>query len=298
MLHLFAGRTIRKTVHEFQPDAILTSWIHPHGTYAKIIKRYFRGPVVCIAEGSDILQFPVKYQYQEGLAEIINTCCDAVIMVSARMARQAERIIHLKHVHIIANGYDPDRFFYTAPPSEGKHVNIIAVGGLIPVKGHDVLLEAMAQLPSRFRLTVIGHGILYDSYLKWIKKHDTENRIRLSGSVPHAKLRTHLDACHLFCMPSRSESFGIAALEALACGRPVIASDVGGLPDLVREGRNGFLVPPEDAAALAAALMRGADFRWNYREIAADARRRYSINQFAAETMNLFEKLKTSGKTG
>jgi D-inositol-3-phosphate glycosyltransferase len=147
---------------------------------------------------------------------------------------------------------------------------LLWVGRVEPLKGLDSLIEALALLVARrpalgeqVRLLLVGgepeeHPAAWNSEQRRLdalrQHHGVAPLVRFAGAQPHADLPATYAAADLFVMPSHYESFGMAALEALACGTPVVAADVGGLRILIEHGRSGALVPPADAAALAAQL--------------------------------------------
>ncbi|MDH7500393.1 MAG: glycosyltransferase [candidate division NC10 bacterium] len=141
---------------------------------------------------------------------------------------------------------------------------LLFVGRLEPIKGMDLLLEAMARLrslpdlPAHLlpKLLVVGSE---GGSARWRRRAE-ELRVGplllFLGAQPHARMPLFYGACDAVVIPSRYESFGIVALEAAACGRPVIATSVGGLPYAVSPDRTALLVPSEDAQALARAIQR------------------------------------------
>jgi D-inositol-3-phosphate glycosyltransferase len=148
---------------------------------------------------------------------------------------------------------------------------ILFVGRFDPVKGLDTLLRAMALIvehDARWRdnacLCIVGGDKLDDQsrvdaeVARITALRDDlglEGVVTFLGSQTQDALPLYYSAAQVVVVPSRYESFGLVALEAMACGTPVIASNVGGLADLVRDGRTGYLVPDGDAAALAAKLL-------------------------------------------
>lgn len=138
---------------------------------------------------------------------------------------------------------------------------VLYVGRIAPVKGLDTLLEAMARLPDpRARLLVVGGEAdePRDGHEARLRRHAAGlglgERARFVGSQPQERLRAYYVAADVTVLPSYYESFGMVALEAMACGRPVVASRVGGLLTTVRHGVTGFLVPDGDSGALARCL--------------------------------------------
>lgn len=134
---------------------------------------------------------------------------------------------------------------------------LLAVSRLERVKGMDVLVEAVAvarERGMRVPLVIIGDG-MEAAALRQLAKKRAPSQIHFVGAQSHGAALEAMRMARLVIVPSRNESFGLTALEALACGKAVIASQVGGLPDIVREGETGWLVPPENATALADAII-------------------------------------------
>jgi len=136
---------------------------------------------------------------------------------------------------------------------------LLYVGRLQPIKGLETLLDAMARLPVATLLIIggdqdepeNGHG----AYLRErVAALDLTRRVRFLGTQPQRRLRLFYAAADATVMPSYYESFGMVALEAMACGSPVVASRVGGLTTTIQDGVTGYLVPEGDPAALAERL--------------------------------------------
>lgn len=148
----------------------------------------------------------------------------------------------------------PDR----AEPLPPGPVRLCYAKGHAPVYGPDVLLHALvlaAQDLPDISLTMAGSGEMTSQLRQQVSESGLDNRVRFAGFVPHDDIYDFIRQHHIMVMPSRREGFGVAALEAMACARPVIASDVGGIPELVDHGRNGILVEPDNVDALARAIV-------------------------------------------
>ncbi len=131
------------------------------------------------------------------------------------------------------------------------------VGRLEHVKGPDLALEAfafIAKAEPAARLVFAGEGALREALQHRATALGLTDRVEFLGYVSDPASR--LAEAAVVIVPSRNEGFGHALLEALAAGRPVVAAAVGGVPDLLRDGSNGLLVPPEDPDALARAVLR------------------------------------------
>ena len=138
---------------------------------------------------------------------------------------------------------------------EGAFV-VGTVGRLAPIKGHIHLLKAAAQLLAGRRdlfFVFVGEGELHDDLQRYAEEAGIAKNVRFPGW--RADVASMLSVFDVFVFPSLNEGMGKAIVEAMAMGKPVIASDIGGIPDLVVQGENGILVPPAYSAALAEAIM-------------------------------------------
>jgi glycosyltransferase involved in cell wall biosynthesis len=122
-------------------------------------------------------------------------------------------------------------------------------------KGLDTLIRALAQLePGRFQLEIVGDGPARESLRELAVSLGVAEEVRFLGSLDRAEVAERYREADLFTLPSTAESFGNVFAEALASGLPVVATQVGGIPDLVEHGINGLLVAPGDPAGLAQAI--------------------------------------------
>ncbi|MDO8473598.1 MAG: glycosyltransferase [Dehalococcoidia bacterium] len=139
---------------------------------------------------------------------------------------------------------------------------VLYVGRMEPLKGVDILIKALAQMSGveRLRCLAVGGNSNDDGEVAELRNlaesAGVASRMTFLGPVEHEKLPLYYSAAEVTAVPSRYESFGLVALESLACGTPVVASDVGGLPTIVRDGHNGLLVPRFEPSGFAASLSR------------------------------------------
>ncbi len=240
---------------------------------------------------------------------LYNRLVDGVAAISEGVARALVRAgVARNRIVIIPSGVDCRRF---APPAAAVRQQARAALGLLPGdiaigttgalvarKGHTVLLEAMAlagRAPAqaasgRLHCFIAGAGPLRDQLAQRILELDLAAQVTLLG--PLEDPLPLLNALDIFVMPSLSEGMGVAALEAAATGLPVVASAVGGLPEVVDDGRTGVLVTPEQPEELATALWRlSVDGQQRAlmggagRKLALD---RGSIELMAKRTLNLY----------
>ena len=171
-----------------------------------------------------------------------------------------------EQVSVIPNGVDTKRFKFNAPKrlAMRAHLGIRdnefllgTVGSYYPVKGHRFLIEAMRELvkvDSGIRLVMAGQGPLAHDLQQQALDQGVGENVRVIGYIEDTS--AFLSALDLFVMPSLSEGQPLALLEAASNGRCIVASNVGGVPEIIENGKSGILVPPGDSNALAAAIMR------------------------------------------
>lgn len=138
------------------------------------------------------------------------------------------------------------------PPKPGQ--SLLFVGRIEPIKGLMFLLEAMRGLPDHVSLRVIGDGSEKVRAEAFVKENSLSGRVTFLGRQPGEVVMQEMKQAYLVVVPSLFEPQGIVVLEAFQSGRPVVASAVGGIPEMVTDGQNGLLVPPGDAPALREAI--------------------------------------------
>ncbi|HEY3067286.1 MAG TPA: glycosyltransferase family 4 protein [Methylomirabilota bacterium] len=248
--------------------------VQSHGArsnvYTKVAARLARVPVVVCTVHNSLFDYDVSGWRRRAyvLAErLTSPLADAIVAVSGAIAADLTRRYRIRgsRIVVVHNGIDADAFVpRRARPSvlaelaleEGDRIIGLA-GRMTPQKGHEFLLEAVARLRPRLprvRCVLAGDGPL---------RAELESRAAALGIAACCRFlgaRTDvadvLSAVEVVTLPSRSEGLPFALLEAMTLGKPVVASTVGGNPEVVEDGRTGLLVPPADAAALADAIAR------------------------------------------
>lgn len=210
-----------------------------------------------------------------------------VVVANAKAAAERLRFERVPrgHIAVVPNGVDLSQFparMRTAPLRR-----VVTVANLRPEKGHDVLIEAAARVLAACadaRFVFVGGGTERAALEALARERGVADAVVFEG---HAEdVAAALDAADIFVLPSRSEAFPNALLEAMASGVPVVASAVGGILEMVHDGRTGRLVPPGDAPALAAsllAMMRDPESAIRMGAAAgADVRARFSFDRMVA----------------
>ena len=244
---------------------------------------------------------------------LYNRAVDGVGAISDGVARALTSAgVSRQRITVIPSGVDCNHF---APPGEDMRrqgramlgllpheIVVGTIGALVERKGHRVLTEAIALAQRKMypneptgaagslRCFIAGDGPLRRSLAQQIEKHNLSDRITLLGPLEDAA--TLLNALDVFVMPSLKEGMGVAAIEAAAAGLPVIASAVGGLPEVVDDKRTGILVRPRDPTMLAEAIVRLATDSRERSTMGSKGRQRaiqnWSIELMAQRTLKLY----------
>lgn len=175
------------------------------------------------------------------------------------MIRDRGYVAGTRPVTVIPNGVS-DLWFAAPGTPDAAASDLVLVGRLDHQKGIDTLVDALA-LPALAGVTasVVGGGPDEAALRRRADAAGVGGRIRFAGVLDHRGVRDLVAAGRIFVLPTRSESFGMAILEAMAAGRPVVTTPVGGVPDFAQDGVNALIVRPDDPSALAAAVRRLLD---------------------------------------
>lgn len=297
-------RVIRSEKIEF--DLVHAHFVWPNGHVAVRLGEEHGVPVVVTAHGYDIYDLPYRDAAWRALIADTVREADRVIAVSERTRRCAAEIAPGVEPVVIPNGYRPDLFRpmdmagcrerLGLPPDRRI---VLTAGGFVPEKGQQYLVEAAAD-PAVQGLdlcwVLMGMGRLHDELVRRITRLGLERRFVLPGWADHAEMPLWMNACDLFAFPSISESFGVVQVEAMACGRPVVATCNGGSEEIVNDPGVGMLVPPGDATALAGAIRDALERRWDSRVIEGHAER-YRWDRIVVRILDEYRSLVTSGRS-
>lgn len=226
-------------------------------------------PRLVSAWGSDIQEFPERSPLHRMLLRRVLCSADAVACTSLSMTRRVQSLTGGRVQPVVTPfGVDIDRFApvgeATVPHEDGT-LYIGTVKSLASVYGIDLLLRAFAALRCRvadaptLRLRIVGDGPQRGELYELTSSLGLQDAVEFVGTVPNVRVPAELRSLDVFVVASRHEGFGVAAVEAAACGLPVVASTAGGLPEVVDDGTTGLLVPVEDVDTLTAAIARLID---------------------------------------
>lgn len=165
-----------------------------------------------------------------------------------------------------------------------KHISILTVTRLVPGKGLDDLIEAMALLPDLYRLAIAGTGVQQAELERRVEVLGLQQRVHFHGWVSGAEKQSLFDQADLFCLPSRYDSFGMGYLEAMANGLPVVAYQWGPVSDVVADLRCGYLAKTHTPEALAETIKRLADA--DCRKPIGEAAKAWVLEKYSASAVS------------
>ena len=271
------GRQIRAARY----DCMLVAWAYPDAAAAGWLARRLCIPYVVKVHGSD-LNVQANHLLRRPQIRSALVGAAGVVAVSRALATKAIALgAPPSNVHVLYNGVDTLVFSPESRAQSRARLGfstytplLLFVGNLKASKGCLDLLEAFPALLAaqpQARLIYVGTGAARGTLLARAEALGCLDHVELAGAVAHAELGDWFRAADLLCLPSHNEGVPNVVLEAMACGTPVVASRVGGIPEVVPEYA-GMLVPPHQRQALSTALINASARRWNHTRIAAHAR--------------------------
>lgn len=305
-VHAFM-KEIQRAVKDWSPDLIHAQhvWVTPFAASKT------GGPYLVTAHGTDLMGYREYPEWREIAMEGVRHA-RVIIAVSRQVAEETRAIFNLNEglVEVVMNGFDQTIFNVTPVErsrllerygiASGLEVLLTFVGKLTRFKGVDVLLEAAASYESdlgRVVTLIIGEGELRDILSKRAQDLGLEGVFFL-GHLPQDEVALFLNAADLSVVPSRVEPFGLVAVEALACGTPVVATNEGGLPDFVDE-RVGALVDVGDALDLAKTIVQ--EIRSNAKAEKGPFAAEYALEHFSwsgqvAKMVEVYRRVVAAGR--
>ncbi len=252
-------------------DVVHVHWVVPNGPIGALVAPARRIPLVISLHGSDV----AVSERSRAIGRATRwsfTRAAAVTAPSDDLLRRAARLGATGILECVPYGADVRAFEVSADAAEAmrrrlgfgkEHIVVVGVGRLVAVKGFQYLVdahaEALASVP-QLRLVLVGDGDLRGELEARVRALGVADSVVLTGAADRSEIPVYMAAANIVVVPSVRfggyvDGLPNVALEAMAAGKPLVASDVGGLPELVRDGENGVLVVEKDARALAEALV-------------------------------------------
>jgi glycosyltransferase involved in cell wall biosynthesis len=300
-------RTLRKKRY----DILNTHFAIPSGPTGVALSRIFRTPQVLTIIGGDIYD-PTKrlspgnnVLLRAVVRSVLNSSAQ-IIAISQDIKNRAQRDLRCQtKIEVIHYGLTPPQFQPKSRQELGIPVDavvLISIGRLIKRKALGDVLLALSRLEERrFRLLIVGEGPEEKNLRDLAQRLGISSQVGFMGAIWGERKFQYLAAADMFVLPSIHEGFGLAFLEAMHCGLPVIASSSGGQTDFLQEGKTGFLIPVGDTQALAEAILRVAndqDLRRRMSDFNKEYVKSFDISHVAERYEALFsEVLRDSPRT-
>ncbi len=274
---------VRRLHRKMKFDCIDAHYVYPDGLAATLLARLLKIPVIISARGTDINHFPkfrmirpmIRWtlKQSDGLVGVCTALKDAMVEIGAQPAK----------VQVIGNGVDLQRF---APidraaarrklgiSEEGKIV--VSVGSLIPRKGFQYLIPAFAKVAPRhpgLQLYLVGEGNFRRELEGVVSKSGMQGRIHLVGNRANEELALWYSAAEVSCLVSSREGWPNVLLESMACGTPVVATRVWGVPEIIVSSELGIMVE-QNTEEIANGLERALQTQWDRTTLVQHARTR------------------------
>tara|TARA_Y100000310_G_C20674083_1_gene811908 strand:- start:307 stop:1512 length:1206 start_codon:yes stop_codon:yes gene_type:complete len=271
---------IKRIVKKEKIDAIHAHWIVPQGYLAAKIKKKYNIPFIVTAHAGDV--FPLKKEFFRKRAIKALKQCNFCTVNSKATKQAVLNVFEVPNIEIIPMGVDLSKFSSKKVDKrikkkygiEGEF--LLFVGRLAEKKGIIHLLEAMPVVIKSFpkvKLLIIGDGVLREELENRMLALNIEKNVTFTGKMSNEQLPGFYATADIFVGPSiitdsgDTEGLGVVFLEALASGTVVIGSNVGGIPDIIEDGKSGFLVPQKDSKVLSEkiiALLKNSQLRKDF----------------------------------
>lgn len=265
-------RQIEQLVRTLMPDVIHLSGFGPTALFARHAQRTGAAPLLVSLHSSNTIAASeaTLFAYTVQRADWMSACSQSLLDAARQSVPAITSRSSVIHNGVATPAVAPKPLPF-APPC------VLCLGYLGHDKGFDVLLHAAPALLARFptlRIVVVGDGPARAVLEQQARNAGIGDAVELRGAVPHDAVPDLINDATVVVVPSRRESFGLVAVEAAVLQRPVVATNVGGLPEVVIDAETGLLIPPDDSAALGSAVARLLSDRMLAERLGAAARDR------------------------
>lgn len=284
----------------FEFDIIHAHFAYPDGFAAVLIGKIINKPVVLTVHGSDVNIYLDKRKHLRNIILFSLRYSDHVIVVSQPLkSKLLELGISNDKISVINNGYDPNVFFPIDQSDSRKQLGlpiskkiILYVGRLQTIKGLNYLIESMKQVVEKHNnvlLILLGEGSMESELKNMVNKYNLSNYVTFVGSQKHEIIPLWMNACDFLILPSLSEGLPLVLVEASACGKPIIATDVGGVSEAT-DSSSRLLVPPENSRALSMAILKMLNSKYDSSDI-IKKNQKFNYNRLVEDIFSLYDRI-------
>lgn len=299
--YLFIIKNIKKLISDIKPDILHSHYATSYGLYGRMSGYH---PFVISVWGSDVYEFPKSNSLNAKLLKFILKGTDSVCSTSLDMGNETKKYYD-GEINITPFGVDIEKFNMKIPVLNNEYITIGVIKNLRKIYGIEYLIKAFSDLVKEnkkdIRLMIVGNGPEKENLEKLCDELNIISKITFTGNIDNNKVSDYINMMDIVCISSLSESFGVAAVEACACGRPVVSTNVGGLKEIVIDNYNGYTVDPKNSDLIKEKLQILIDDESKIREFSVNARKiaveKYNWIENAKIMKNLYEKIITSRRS-
>lgn len=308
LYQIFAYLGARALHKRYHYDAVWAMMSHGAGIPAGLFRKKFSDVpyLLTLQEGDPLPHIEKMMKKVWGLFKNGFVRADYLQAISTFLLDWGKRMGFKGVAELIPNAVDTKRFAHPFTETERKvkaqelgkkegEVWLVTISRLVHKNAVDTVIQALSDMPPSVVFVVGGIGPEKNKLHSLAKKCGVENRVRFLGEVSQADLPAVLSVCDIFVRPSRSEGMGISFIEAMASGLPTIGSNVGGIPDFLREGETGWVVEPEKPEQIVHAVNTILEHKEKTAEIAKRAQAMvvatYDWEEVGSRMKSLFEKM-------
>ena len=256
--YFFAVPSLRRLVKLIKPDVINVHYATGYGTLASLANIH---PRMISVWGTDIYQFPNKSSIHKWILKMNLLSAETIAATSNAMATRVKRLCPSSQVFVTPFGIDEDKFSPKKKERSNKNIIIGTVKTLSYNYGIDILITAFSEiinnqnyLKEKLQLVIVGDGPDKKLLMNQVKRSNIADNVKFVGAVPHSIVPEILNEFDIFVSLSRQESFGVAILEANACGLPVVVTDAEGPLEITVHKKTGLVVKKESVPETVQAL--------------------------------------------
>lgn len=259
IIYLKAIGKVKQVIKEFKPDIVHSHYASSYGFIGALSGFH---PYLVSLWGGDIFSFPQKSFVHRGILKFSLSKADKILSTSKIMKEEAKRYTQ-KEIIVTPFGIDKDKFRPGKTNSLFKADDIV-IGTIKTLEtryGIEYLIRAFYKVKKKFpqrslKLLIVGKGTQKGYLERIVKELDLEGDTIFTGFINHDNVEYYHNMLDVYVAMSLEESFGVAVLEASACGKAVVVSNVGGLPEVVDDGKSGFIVEAKNSEVLVEALSK------------------------------------------
>lgn len=297
--YLKAVPVVNQIIKEFKPDIVHAHYATSYSLLGAMSGFY---PFIVSVWGSDVFSFPLKSPIHRLMLKYNLKKADKILSTSHVMAKETKLYTN-KDIEVTPFGIDMEQFKPTSTKEEFFNKEDIVIGTVKTLEdkyGIEYLIRAFKIVSDKYsnlplKLLIVGGGSLEKNLKNLVKELNIEDKAIFTGRVPFADVPKYHNMLSVSVSVSNSESFGVAIIEASSCSKPVVVSNVGGLPEVVEDGVSGFVVPPRDPQKTAEAIEKLVLDKSLREEIGRNGRERvkrlYNWDDNVKQMIRIYEEL-------